>query len=96
VNIKPVMIEYRIHALQRMWQRKITPDEVAAVLEQGDAVEAYPDDTPYPSKLLLAVVNGRPLHVVVAENSNENQLIIITVYQPDLLNWQPGFRERLV
>lgn len=87
-------IEYRIHAVQRMWQRGITPDEVAEILALGEVIEDYPDDFPYPSRLLLASVNGRPLHLVVAENTDDNSVIVITVYQPDLMNWLQDYRER--
>lgn len=87
-------IEYRIHAVQRMWQRGITPEEVAEILALGEVIEDYPDDFPYPSRLLLAWVKGRPLHLVVAENTDDNSVIVITVYQPDLMNWLQDYRER--
>lgn len=33
--------------------------------------EDYPDDTPYPSRLLLGWHNNRPLNIVVADNFGE-------------------------
>lgn len=89
-------IIYRTHAVQRMWQRNITPEEVVCTLENGETIEEYPDDSPYPSKLLLGWTKGRPLHLVVADNQCDNTLVVITVYQPDLQNWQTGFRKRRI
>jgi hypothetical protein len=42
-------ITYRLHAVQRMFERAISAEEVRWVLETGEAIEEYHDDTPYPS-----------------------------------------------
>lgn len=42
---------FRVHAIKRMFQRQISKDDVRHVLETGEAIEAYPHDTPYPSRL---------------------------------------------
>ena len=47
------------HAFTRMFARAISPDEVRAVVDRGETIAEYPDDTPYPSALLLATVGGR-------------------------------------
>jgi hypothetical protein len=52
---------FRVHALQRMFERGISEREVRAVLESGRVIEDYPHDFPYPSRLLLGFVNARPL-----------------------------------
>jgi len=36
----------------------------------------------------------RPLHIVVAENKQEQSLIIITVYEPDPKFWESDFKRR--
>jgi len=60
----------------------------------GATVEQYPDDFPYPSKLILGWWASRPIYVVVADNIEEGIRIVVTVYQPDLEEWEPGFRRR--
>ena len=86
---------FRFHAVQRMFQRGISLRDVRAALETGETIETYPDDAPYPSRLVLGWVGGtRALHVVVADNAPANEVIIVTVYEPDLVTWQPGFRRR--
>jgi len=58
-------------------------------------VEEYPDDRPYPSLLVVGWTGeGRPVHVVCAYVREEDQLIVITVYQPDPNRWDEGFRQR--
>ncbi|MDY6851953.1 MAG: DUF4258 domain-containing protein [Thermodesulfobacteriota bacterium] len=85
---------FRVHATQRMFQRRISQTEVLHVLKHGETIEEYPDDQPYPSKLVLGWSGSRPLHVVVSENKQEGQLIIITVYEPDHKQWSSDFHRR--
>lgn len=61
-------IIFRTHSLQRMFQRKISVAEVKSVVAAGKMIENYPEDLPYPSKLVLGYSNERPLHVVYSEN----------------------------
>jgi hypothetical protein len=85
---------YRVHALQRMFLRRITDEDVRHVLASGTTVESYPDDTPYPSRLVLGWQSRRPIHVVVADNTADQQTIVVTVYEPDPERWYPGFERR--
>jgi hypothetical protein len=85
---------FRVHAIQRMYQRNISDDEVRAVLVTGETIEDYPDDTPYPSRLMLGWQGLRPIHVVVADNADDQVNIIITAYEPDPSEWEPDFKRR--
>ena len=85
---------FRIHAIQRMFQRRINVDDVRNVLSTGEVIEDYPNDTPYPSRLVLGWSGSRPIHIVVADNIATQETIVVTVYQPDLAQWEPGFKRR--
>jgi hypothetical protein len=85
---------FRIHAVQRMVAREISEGDVREVLTSGEVIESYPDDTPYPSRLVLGWRGRRPIHVVVADNVNAGEAIVITVYEPDIDHWEIGFRRR--
>lgn len=87
-------LTFRIHALQRMFLRKISEQEVRHVLETGEIIEDYPEDKPYPSKLILGWCYSRPIHIVVADNIEKKETIIITVYEPDTHCWEMDFRRR--
>lgn len=47
-------VEWQAHALARMLERGVSREIVKRVLLEGDVIEDYPDDKPYPSSLLLA------------------------------------------
>jgi Domain of unknown function (DUF4258) len=84
---------FRKHALQRMFQRSIRVEDVRTVLSGGRSIIDYPDDTPYPSRLMLGWCGERPIHVVAADTP-ESETIIITVYEPDPALWEPGFERK--
>ena len=92
-------ITYRRHDVQRMFERKISAEEVKYVLETGEVIEEYPDDTPYPSRLILGCYKGRLIHVVAANNYLDEEIIIIiiiiTVYEPDPTEWDMNCRKRI-
>jgi hypothetical protein len=85
---------FRVHAIQRMFQRRLSVDDIHHVLASGEVIEDYPDDTPYPSRLVLGWRGARPIHVVVADNAETKETIVITAYEPDPAQWEPGFRRR--
>ncbi|PKO22720.1 MAG: hypothetical protein CVU38_07770 [Chloroflexi bacterium HGW-Chloroflexi-1] len=87
-------LTFRLHALQRMYQRRISDADVRKVVESGEVIEDYPSDEPYPSQLLLGWVRGRSLHVVVAHNAANDEVIVITVYEPDVTLWESDLRRR--
>jgi len=85
---------YRVHAIRRMFERGVTEDDVSKVLAEGEVIVSYSEDMPYPSRLLLGWRNGRPLHVVAAYNAQDDEQIVITVYEPDAVLWDDGFRRK--
>lgn len=95
MKLENYTIKYRVHALKRMFERTISDDEVVTVLESGETINEYPDDTPYPSKLMKGTVSDRVLHVLIAENIPENEIVVITVYEPDPNLWDSEFRRKL-
>ena len=36
----------------------------------------------------------RPLHIVEVVDDVQELIVYVTIYEPDLDRWQPGFRER--
>lgn len=87
-------LTFRVHAVQRMAERRISVMEVEAVLGTGECIESYPDDIPYPSRLLVGSSGERVLHVVAAFNSHESETIVITAYEPNPSRWDLGFCRR--
>jgi hypothetical protein len=85
---------YQVHAVERMAQRGISEEEVEHILQTGDAIEVYTDDTPYPSDLFLGWSGTRPLHIVVATDITNRRKMIITAYEPDPNQWETDFKRR--
>lgn len=87
-------IIYRQHAIKRMHERCISEIDVEQAIETGTIIEAYPNDTPYPSALLLGHADNKAVHVVYADSIDEDLRIIITVYEPNPEIWYEDQKTR--
>lgn len=87
-------IIFRVHAIQRMFERDISPKKVSQALQAGETIEDYTAEVLEPSRLILCFQGKRPIHVVTAENAKANEVTIITVYVPDSNRWNKDFKSR--
>jgi len=94
MDLKGENVIFRIHAVQRMFERNISAEDVRKVLSDGVVIEEYPDDLPYPSRLIFGWCEGRPIHVVVAINEEESSVIVVTVYEPAQEKWDADLSRR--
>ena len=100
----------RPHAAEKAWMRKVywmrrqliydgqtmSNEKITYRLYAVQRmIEEYPDDTPYPSRLILGCYKGRLIHVVAANNCLDEEIIIITVYEPDPTEWDMKCRKRI-
>jgi len=89
---------FRVHAARQMFKRGMFEADVRAALDGGEIIEDYPEDEPFPSRLVLGWVwfqrTRVPLHLVVSFDARANTIYLVTVYQPTLSDWMPGFRAR--
>lgn len=85
---------FRVHAVERMFQQQISGEDVRRVLEDGEVINSYPDDTPYPSRLVLGRSGSRPIHVVAADDLEGKVTFVVTAYEPDPDLWDPDFRRK--
>ena len=85
---------FRVHAVQRMFERGISVQNIQHVLEWGETIEDYSAEMSEPSRLILGFQGKLPLHVVASGNSKTNEVIIITAYVPDADKWSKSFRSR--
>lgn len=61
------------HVFKRMAERSFSLETIKSVIENGRVIKDYPDDTPYPSRLILGFDGERPVHIVSAYNA-ENEM----------------------
>jgi hypothetical protein len=87
-------ILYRTHAVQRMFEREISPVKVRKAVEAEDVIEDYSAEMPEPSRLLMGLQGKHPFHVVTSENPEANEITVITVYLPDANKWKKDSRSR--
>jgi hypothetical protein len=79
-----------------MFERRITVEDVRSVVTDGEVIQSYPEDKPYPSRLTLGWRGTRPIQVVVAEDSEDSILIVVTAYEPDPIQWDSGFKRKVL
>lgn len=77
-----------------MFERGVSEGDVRHVLGSGERIADYPDDQPYPSYLVLGRAGIRALHVVAADNDEDRETIVITVYEPNPRQWDAELRRR--
>jgi len=87
-------IEWQTHALERMMKRGISREIVKQILLEGEMIEDYPDNKPFPTALFLGWFEGKPFHVVIALDSLSGYCFVITVYRPDLDHFGTDYKTR--
>jgi hypothetical protein len=79
------------HGTLRLYERRISYDSVIAAIMNGEIIEEYPNDYPFPSCLINAV-SPHPLHVVCGLGNGH--VFIITAYKPDSGMWEADNKTR--
>ncbi|MBD2565066.1 MULTISPECIES: DUF4258 domain-containing protein [Nostoc] len=82
------------HAIQQMFYRRISQKDVKTAISYGEVIEENPDDTPYPSYLILDFIEGKPIHVVFSYDEATDTGYVVTAYIPDTNIWLDGFTTR--
>ena len=80
------------HCRKRFAERGISIEDIRFVFKTGEIIEQYPDDTPFPSCLILGYSGERALHVVASVD--EELIYIITAYSPNPDKWEPDRKTR--
>jgi hypothetical protein len=76
------------HADEEAQADNLSFDEIFYSVLQGEIVESYPTDKPYPSCLIYGdTFNQDPVHSVWAYNQENTWAVLITVYRPDPNRW---------
>lgn len=89
-------IKLRRHAQERRFKRDIRLDEIREVLKHGEVIRERPKAQPFPKYTMLGWTRygSRPLHVVAADDEEEDVTYVLTVYEPDPNIWTDDFREK--
>lgn len=91
--IKEDKIQWRSHILIRMQQRGIKIKDVVICIMNGEIIEFYKDDYPFPSALILGFKDKETgIHIVCA--IGQGYLWMITAYYPDQTQWSKNLKCR--
>lgn len=86
-------LQWTNHMMIRLFQRNISTEDIEYAIMNGEIIEEYQDDYPYPSCLILGLtIQNRSLHIVCAVSADT--LWLVTAYYPDHREWKPGFKTR--
>ena len=86
-------VKWSTHCLERIQERDISRDDVRSCVFQGEIIEDYPNDYPYPSCLIFGyTTQGRVLHIVIG--ADETTAYIITAYYPGADKFGADLRTR--
>jgi len=87
-SIRHNRIRITDHADEEAQTDQLTFDEIYVSVYQGEIIEDYPHDKPYPSCLIYGdTFGGAPVHSVWAYNPANRWAVLITVYRPDPQRW---------
>ena len=76
------------HAHEEAEADRVTLDAVYASVLNGEIIEDYPTDRPYPRCLVFGRTSrGEPVHSVWAYNEENRWAVVVTVYRPDPSLW---------
>ena len=87
-------IIFRVHAVQRMFERSISVMRVTKAIHSGKIIEDYSAEMPEPSWLIGDFQGRHPVHLVISKSQNGNEILIITAYVPDPGKWNKDFMSR--
>lgn len=77
--------EISLHALEKSFERRIWKDDIEHAIMNGEIIEDYKEDKPFPSCLIYGTTKDmRHIHIVCAYPP---VVRIITVYLPDKDRW---------
>ena len=82
------------HAEMRLQERNNTIKDIADAINNGEIIENYDEDEPFPSCLILYLKDKKPIHVVVSDA--KEYIKIVTAYIPNKEKWFDGFKKRVI
>jgi hypothetical protein len=77
-----------------MLERGISRKSVKQTIINGELIENYPDDTPFPSALFFEMCQKSPLHVIISYDNQNKMIFVITAYRPDKDHFEADFKTR--
>jgi hypothetical protein len=89
-------VKWTRHALGKLAAEPISSNAVEIALQEAEIIEEYPHLHRYlPDCLVLAFISpNKPIHCVAGINKSQDYILIVTIYQPTVQEWQNDWRTR--
>ncbi len=89
-------IKWSRYALNELAREPMTVRDVEVALHRAEVIEDYPLVHRYlPDCLIFAVARfDHPFHAVIALDEVDDSILIVTVYQPSLEEWEDDWKTR--
>jgi len=95
-DLEGTRVIWSAHAVIELVAEDLTRQAVEGALETCTVVEDYPTlHRPLPDCLVLGYLeDGQPIHAVTAIDTEQDRILIVTVYQPNEQEWEDDWRTR--
>lgn len=85
---------YSLHVFQKLRLIDLGLAEFEQLLGGGEVIEELGDSPEQAREIVLLVDWARPLHLVVAVDSGQQEERLVTVYEPRSAEWDDEFKRR--
>jgi len=86
-------VKWTTHIVKRLQERGIEPSDVKNCIFNGEIIEQYPEDYPFPSCLVYGTaLSGKLIHTVAG--MGDGYLWVITAYFPTTEKWNDDLKTR--
>lgn len=85
---------YSLHVFQKLRLIDLGLAEFEQLLGHGEVIEEILDSPEEAREIVLLVDWTRPLHLVVAVDSGQQEERLVTVYEPRSAEWDDEFKRR--
>lgn len=85
---------YSLHVFQKLRIIDLGLAEFEQLLGDGEVIEELQDSPEQTREVVLLVEWTRPLHLVVAVDSGQQEERLVTVYEPRPRDWDDEFKRR--
>lgn len=92
--VKRRRIYWTYHINMRLKGRLISREAILSSVDSYEIIEEYPKDKYLPSYLVCTEYQTEVIHVLIAIDSANDVVTIITAYRPDRDEWEKDLRTR--
>lgn len=92
--IKRRRIRWTYHVNMRLKERFIPREAILSSIDTYEIIEEYPKDKYLPSYLIYAEYEAMIIHVQIATDLKDDNITIVTAYEPTTDKWEKGFKIR--